>query len=200
MRRTLLLRHGESVFNAHTGAEELSEEDGDRLSELGREQALAAGEGLLEHGATRLLSSPMRRARETADAIAAATGLEPAVLPYAHELREGESFDDALGRVHRLKAELEGAPAGERWLVVSHGIFIRFFLFDSLLGSEFVAERAAGIWNIGSRNCGLSLFSRDEARDPWGNPVAGWACHFWMERPWDAASGSPRRPERRPGP
>ena len=43
---------------------------------------------------------------------------------------------------------------------------------------------AAGTWNIGSRNCGLSLFSRDEAEDPWGNPVPGWACHYWMERPW----------------
>jgi broad specificity phosphatase PhoE len=187
MSRALLLRHGESASNAHNGAETLSDEDGDRLTGLGLEQADAAGRGLREHGATRLLSSPMRRAGETAAAVAAATGLEPEVLPYVHELESGETFEDALARVRRLKAELESAPAGERWLVVSHGIFIRFFLFDSLLGTEFVAPMAAGTWNIGSRNCGLSLFSHGEARDPWGAAVPGWACHYWMERPWEAA-------------
>ena len=109
----------------------------------------------------------------------------PSALPYVHELQAGETFEDALERVRRLKAELEAAPPDQRWLVVSHGIFIRFFLLDSLLGEEFVAPMAAGTWNIGSRNCGLSLFSRGEARDPWGNVVPGWACHCWMERPWD---------------
>jgi broad specificity phosphatase PhoE len=186
MSRALLLRHGESVGNAHTGAEMLADEEGDRLNEVGLAQAEAAGRGLTEHGATRLLCSPMRRAGETAEAVAAATGLEPEVLPHVHELASGETFEDALARVRRLKAELESARPGERWLVVSHGIFIRFFLFDSLFGAAFVAPMAAGTWNIGSRNCGLSLFSHGEARDPWGSEVPGWACHYWMERPWDS--------------
>jgi broad specificity phosphatase PhoE len=186
MSRVFLLRHGESVSNAHTGAETLSDDAGDRLTPLGLEQANAAGAGLADHGVTRLLSSPMRRARETAEGLSAALGLEPSVFPYVHELESGESFDEALARVRRLKAELELAPPDQRWLIVSHGIFIRFFLFDSLLGEAFAAPLAAGTWNIGSRNCGLSLFSHREARDPWGNAVPGWACHFWMERPWDA--------------
>jgi len=185
MSQVLLLRHGESVGNAHTGAETLSDEQSDRLTETGLAHAHAAGKGLAEHGATRLLTSPMRRARETADALAAATGLEPSTLPYVQELQADEPFEGALDRVRRLKAELEAAPADERWLIVSHGIFIRFFLFDSLLGENFVAPLAAGTWNIGSRNCGLSLFSHGEAFDPWGNAVPGWACHYWMERPWD---------------
>ena len=45
---------------------------------------------------------------------------------------------DHSAEIGRLKAELESAPADERWLVVSHGLFIRFFLFDSLLGERFV--------------------------------------------------------------
>ena len=185
MSRALLLRHGESVGNAHTGSEVLDEAESDRLTEVGLAQAAAAGPGIAEEGATRLLSSPMRRARETAAALAPALGLEPSVLPYVGELERGESFEDALGRVRRLKAELEAAGPADRPLIVSHGIFIRFFLFDSLFGEGFVAPMAAGTWNIGSRNCGLSLFSHGEARDPWDNPVPGWACHFWMERPWE---------------
>lgn len=185
MSQALLLRHGESVGNAHSGAEILDNAESDRLNETGLEQARAAGAGLHGHGATRLLSSSMRRARETAEIVGVAAGLEPSVLPFVQELGEGESFDEALARVRRLKAELEAAPPDETWLVVSHGIFIRFFLFDSLLGEQFVAPMAAGTWNIGSRNCGLSLFSHGEAQDPWGNAISGWACHYWMERPWE---------------
>ena len=31
---------------------------------------------------------------------------------------------------------------------------------------------AAGIWNLGSHNCGLSIFAHGEARDPGGTEVA----------------------------
>jgi broad specificity phosphatase PhoE len=39
MSRVLLLRHGESVGNAHTGGETLSDDEGDRLTENGLAQA-----------------------------------------------------------------------------------------------------------------------------------------------------------------
>ncbi len=185
MSRALLLRHGESAHNAHTGGEALADEAGDQLTERGREQAEAAGLGLAEHGVTRLLTSPMRRATETADALGTALGLEPAILPYVHELTSGESFEDLVARVRRLKAALEAAEPGELPLVVGHGIFIRFFLLDSVLGDEFAPPMAAGIWNLGSHNCGLSLFARGETRDPGGTEVPGWTCLSWMQRPWD---------------
>ena len=66
MSRALFLRHGESAHNAHTGSEALADEEGDRLTERGREQARAAAAALAEHGVTRLLSSPQQRAQETA--------------------------------------------------------------------------------------------------------------------------------------
>jgi hypothetical protein len=81
--------------------------------------------------------------------------------------------------------ELEALPAGELPLLVGHGIFIRFFLLDSVLGDEFAPPMAAGIWNLGSYNCGLSLFSHGEARDPGGADVPGWTCLSWMQQPWD---------------
>lgn len=185
MSRALLLRHGESAHNAHTGKEALGDAEGDRLTERGREQAAAAALGLSGQGITRLLSSPMRRARETAAAVGSGLDLEPAVLPYTHELSAGESFEQLVARVRRLKAALEALPAAELPLLVGHGIFIRFFLLDSVLGDEFTPPMAAGIWNLGSCNCGLSAFSHGEARDPGGSEVPGWTCLSWMQRPWD---------------
>lgn len=182
--RALFLRHGESAHNAHSGAEPLPDQEGDRLTELGLEQARAAGVGLRDRGVTRLLTSPMRRARETAEAVGVGLGLEPAELGYAHELHAGETFEEAVARVRRLKAELEAGTAGAVPLLVTHGIFTRFFLLDSVLGDRFEPEMAAGLWNLGSHNCGLSVFAHGESRDPLGQPIPGWTCLTWMERPW----------------
>ncbi len=182
--RALLLRHGESVHNAARSGEPAAHSEGDRLTELGIEQAHAAGAGLREHGVTRLLTSPLRRARETAAAVAEPLGLEPEVLDYGGELTSGESFEQAIERVRRLKAELESGADGGLPLLVTHGIFTRFFLLDSVLGERFEASMAAGIWNLGSHNCGLSTFAYGESRDPVGSPIPGWTCLTWMERPW----------------
>jgi broad specificity phosphatase PhoE len=197
MSRALLLRHGESVHNAHSGAEALADEQGDRLTERGRAQAEAAAAGLAGSGITRLWTSPMRRAGETAAAIGAALGLEPVRLDHVRELSSGERFEELVARVRRLKADLEGLPAGEVPLLVGHGIFIRFFLLDAILGDEFRAPMAAGIWNLGSRNCGLSVFARGETHDPGGTEVQGWTCLSWMQRPWDPPGpGAGPRPAR----
>jgi broad specificity phosphatase PhoE len=183
--RALFLRHGESVHNAARSGEPAPHSDGDRLTEKGLEQAHAAGAALRDHGVTRLLSSPLRRARETAQAVGEALGLEPEETDYAGELTSGETFEQALARVRRLKAELESGAEGELPLLVTHGIFTRFFLLDSVLGASFEAPMAAGIWNLGSHNCGLSVFSHGESRDPLGQIIPGWTCLTWMERPWN---------------
>jgi broad specificity phosphatase PhoE len=185
MSRALLLRHGESAHNAHTGKEALGDAEGDRLTARGRAQAEAAAQGLAGAGVTRLLASPMRRAAETAAAVGGALELEVETLPYIRELGPGESFEELVARVRRLKAELEALPAAELPLLVGHGIFIRFFLLDAVLGDEFRPPLAAGIWNLGSCNCGLSSFSHGEVRDPGGSEVPGWTCLSWMQRPWD---------------
>jgi broad specificity phosphatase PhoE len=219
MTQALLLRHGESVSNADPEAIALPEEIGDRLSGRGRQQARAAADGLKGMGITRLLSSPMRRAQETAEPLSEALELPVAVLPYVHELREGpgygelnpeqqklrrwsarmaahadhpnhrgdgaESFSDVRDRVRRLKAELERQPSGERTLIVTHGIFSRFFFFDSLLGEEFGPLQVPRLWNLRTRNCGLSVFERGERWHPADVETPGWTCVMWMARPWD---------------
>lgn len=182
--RALLLRHGESVHNAARSGEPAPHSEGDRLTEKGIEQAHAAGAGLWDLGVTRLLSSPLRRARETAQAVGEALGLEAEEIDYIQELTSTESFEQAIARVRQLKAELESGADGELPLLVTHGIFARFFLLDSVLGDSFEAPMAAGIWNLGSHNCGLSVFAHGESRDPTGAPIPGWTCLTWMERPW----------------
>lgn len=182
--RALLLRHGESVHNADRSGEPAAHSESDKLTEKGVEQAYAAGAGLRELGVTRLLSSPLRRARETAAAVGEALGLDAEEIDYTGELTSGETFEQAVARVRRLKAELESGADGELPLLVTHGIFTRFFLLDSVLGDAFEAPMAAGLWNLGSHNCGLSVFAHGESRDPIGNPIAGWTCLTWMERPW----------------
>jgi broad specificity phosphatase PhoE len=187
-RRALFLRHGESAHNAHTGSEELAAQDGDLLTELGQAQARAAGRGIaaLELGVNRLLTSPMRRARETAAALAGPLGLEPEVVPYAHEMGgAGETFGQALGRVRRLRTELEGRPAEELPLLVTHGIFARFFLLDALLGERFEESLVERMWQLASANCALTTFASGVSRYPDGSTVPGWTCLSWMERPWD---------------
>jgi broad specificity phosphatase PhoE len=182
--RALLLRHGESVHNANRSGEPAAHSDGDRLTEKGVEQAHAAGAGLRDLGVTKLLCSPLRRAQETARAVGDALGLDPEEIDYAGELTSAETFEQAVERVRRLKAELESGADGELPLLVTHGIFTRVFLLDSVLGERFEASMAAGIWNLGSHNCGLSVFAHGESRDPLGQPIPGWTCLTWMERPW----------------
>jgi probable phosphoglycerate mutase len=76
-----LVRHGEA-------AARWNESDDPGLSELGRQQAVDAARHLVGQipPDSRLLSSPMQRARETAAPLAAALGAEPAIVEPFREI------------------------------------------------------------------------------------------------------------------
>ena len=196
----------------------LPEAEGDRLTDRGHEQAAAAARWLAQGEFDRLISSPMRRARQTAAAIAEATGMEVEIDDGIHELREsdeylelppeeqklrrwsvwmaehgddpdwapegGESFNTVLGRVTAFKERLAALPADETVLVVSHGIFTRFFLFHSLLEERFGAADVHRLWHLRTVNCGLSEFDPGERRNSFDPDLTGWTCSSWMKRPW----------------
>jgi broad specificity phosphatase PhoE len=217
--RLLLLRHGESVSNAHPRAAALPEDEGDRLTPKGREQAAAAARWLERLEIDALVSSAMGRARETAEIIAERTGLEVEIDEEIYELREpgefyglppeeqklrrwsvwmaehghdpdwappdGESFNTVLGRVRGFKARLEQRPVGETVLAVSHGIFARFFLIDTLLPDRFEATEVERLWHMRTVNCGLSAFEPWRPRHPADPDLEGWTCLSWMCRPWE---------------
>jgi broad specificity phosphatase PhoE len=219
--RVYFLRHAESVSNADLGVVALPPERGDRLSDRGREQARLAAAHLGDLGVSRVFSSPLNRARETAQPAGEELGLAVETLDSITELREsegygelsaeeqklhrwsvwmaehghdpdysyrgGESFNDLLGRVRGAKGALEALAEedGGTLLAVSHGIFLRFFLLDCLLGDGFQASHVPRLWQLRTVNCGLSLFecvTDDEEKDPSPDP---WRCLTWMARPWD---------------
>jgi broad specificity phosphatase PhoE len=215
--RLIFVRHGESESNAAADRVALPEERGDRLTDLGREQARAAAEDLAGAGAGRLFSSRMRRATETAAVIAKRTGLEVEISPLIHELREfdgyteldaerqrelrwstrmaahaddpdhgpdgADSFNDLLARVRGFKAELEGLGDDAVVIAVSHGIFLRFFLLDTLLGDRFAPAHVDRLWHLRTRNGGISVFTRGERGKPIDPLPDGWLCLSWMAPP-----------------
>jgi broad specificity phosphatase PhoE len=97
------VRHGESASNAAPGGMALPLEQGDRLTERGFEQARAVAERLGDAGATRILASPLRRARETAEVIAERLDVEITEVEELRELRESEGFGDLSLEDQRLR-------------------------------------------------------------------------------------------------
>ena len=67
------------IIVRHAKADPGEPDDARVLTESGREAARMLGELLAERGPDAVVSSPLLRARETAEAIAAAAGLEAAV-------------------------------------------------------------------------------------------------------------------------
>lgn len=99
-----LIRHGDAL----PAAEDIiaGDYDAQSLSALGRQQALAVAERLREAHLAAVYSSPIGRARETAEAIAAAQTLEVAIEPDLREVglgRVGPELDDDLPPEEILK-------------------------------------------------------------------------------------------------
>jgi broad specificity phosphatase PhoE len=115
-----LVRHGESAANADPG---VRRSDDPPLTPRGHEQAARAAAALARAGLDAVFSSPLRRARQTADAIASATGLVPAVLAGFAEVGmgmltdpespEGRAERDAIFSAWLAGDFRRGFPGGE---------------------------------------------------------------------------------------
>ena len=93
---TLLLRHGQTVLSV----EKRFSGTGDQpLTEVGRAQAAAAAARLAGSGATAVVASPVRRARETAELVAAALGVEAAFEVGLRETDFGDWEGHTFGEV-----------------------------------------------------------------------------------------------------
>jgi probable phosphoglycerate mutase len=117
--RLLLVRHGETAWNA---VGRLQGHSDIPLNDNGRAQAKALAAKLAVHGITRVWSSDLARARETASIVAAHLGLaEPAVEADLRERRfgifEGLTRDEILARYPRewraYQARTETPEGGE---------------------------------------------------------------------------------------
>ena len=98
-----------------------------------------------------------------------------------------ESFNQVVGRVRRFKQLLEGGDPEGTVAAVTHGIFSRFFFFDSLLGERFGAADVKRLWQLRTANGALSRFEHGERHHAADPKIEDWVCVSWMERPSDPA-------------
>jgi broad specificity phosphatase PhoE len=103
IRRLVMLRHGQTAFNL--GSRMQGQLDTE-LTELGRAQAVAAGEALAKHQPLLIVSSDLRRAYDTAVALQERTGLGVRADDRLRETHLG----DWQGKTHtEIDAEAPGA-------------------------------------------------------------------------------------------
>lgn len=170
-------RHGETVWNVENkicGVTDIA------LTNRGREQARALGRQLAagEQGITRILCSPLVRAKETAEIIAAETGLPLTVderlreqafgryegtarngpafalakLHFADRFGGGESMLQLAARVYNLLDELATQEDGPVLLVAHNGIsrVVQSYFYE-MTNEEFAL--------FGIKNCELVKYT-----------------------------------------
>ncbi len=120
-KRILLVRHGESVWNAEGRWQGAANPP---LSDAGRAQARALAEAVRDAGIDSVVTSDLDRARETAQIVATALGLpEPSVDEGWRERDVGEISGHTRAEIEEKwpgllerwrRGELESMPGGER--------------------------------------------------------------------------------------
>ena len=173
VRTVFLLRHGQHAPDAPDNL-------GGGLTALGRRQAKRVSRRLAEQGIGRLVASDMRRARETAEILAAAVpslALEidpdlrecvPSVPPgqqvfYPEGVRQGKcaACRERLDRAYDRHFE---APAAGNTVLVAHGNAIRYLLCR-------VLDLPTDAWaKFDINNCGLC---RVDVKTMLGTQVTG---------------------------
>ncbi len=151
----LMIRHGETASNY----ERIVQTPETPLNERGLRQARLLAERLVESGPrpTRLIASPLTRARMTAEALARGTGLEIEEQP----LLEERNFGGFRGRSYAeigldIMAEGVEPPDGESWRVF-HRRVDRVWQW---IAEEVLAEAARG--HVAMVTHGLVCFSLAE--------------------------------------
>ncbi|MFT3715672.1 MAG: histidine phosphatase family protein [Gordonia sp. (in: high G+C Gram-positive bacteria)] len=103
VRRLILLRHGQTEYNKNRRMQGQLDTD---LTAEGVEQAKAAAQSLATRSPLLIRSSDLRRARDTAEELAAVTGLDVSTDPRLRETHSG----DWQGKTHLdVDAEMPGA-------------------------------------------------------------------------------------------
>ena len=107
VRRVLLLRHGQTSWNAQDRFQGQTDVD---LDEVGRVQATRAARLLARLHPDRLVSSDLRRARDTAGPLAELTG-----LPLAVDARLRETYAGSWQGMTAAEIDAAHGPKREAW-------------------------------------------------------------------------------------
>lgn len=100
--RVVLLRHGVTDWNDDGRFQGQADVP---LNDVGRQQARAAGQQLAGWGITRIISSDLSRAAETARLVAAACGLEVVTDPRLQEVNVGSWAGLSVAEAARLEPD-----------------------------------------------------------------------------------------------
>lgn len=183
IRTVILMRHGETDWNRQRrvmGTLDIP------LNDTGREQCARAAAVLAEFGVTRVVTSPLERAADSASRIAARLGVEVCEDPDLEEVRfghwQGLSYEEIVSHEDyrafaadptrnptpggetivqvqgRGLAAVGRAAPGERVVFVSHGDIIRAIL------SHYLAVPLDEFRRIRVDNCGLSAITSRRGR------------------------------------
>lgn len=124
-----LVRHGQTDANAHQPPILQGKGADYSLNDVGRQQASAAGQGLSTRPVRAVYASPLLRAQQTAEAVAAAHGLAIQTIERLHEVDVGEweglSWDDVVARHPKTYAKVisyggdRPYPSGESYVDVA---------------------------------------------------------------------------------
>lgn len=135
--RLYLVRHG----RAAAGWEDVDP----GLDALGQEQAAAAADRLAPLGPLELWTSPLRRCRETAAALAARWSVEPTVVPEVAELPSPDGIE-VRARVEWLRIAMRGSwsDLDERYRSYRDEVVaaIARASTDTVIASHFIAINA----------------------------------------------------------
>ncbi len=141
----VLVRHGETDWNRENrfqGHADIA------LNDLGREQARALADELRGDSFAAVYTSPLRRARETAEIAVAGTGLEP--IPHAALM---EVDVGSWSGLTRTEVEARFPDGYGRWLEHGHG-------WDDGETYDELGERVvAGLLDIGVRHSDVAVLA-----------------------------------------
>ena len=138
---------------------------GPPLSDVGREDANAAGLYLSQCGLQVLYASPLDRTQETANAIAGKAGQRVITEEDLAEHRSDETFDSVMARSRNILARVETEPV-EVAGFVTHGSSIKAFLQilsdEKLKLTDYVFDfgnhsPCAGVWRAERRDGAWTL-------------------------------------------
>ena len=93
-----------------------------------------------------------------------------------------ESFDDIVGRVHRVQERLAERASEQRVLAVSHHGFLHFFLGVTLFGDDFSPKHVRPLYQAGHANTGITIFERRTRRVMDGIDFPGWVLTTWNDQ------------------
>jgi probable phosphoglycerate mutase len=162
----LLIRHGLPVLTINRDGTPADPP----LSEIGHRQAQLLSDWLKEERIDRIYSSPMRRARETADPLARRTGLE---IEIESRVSEFDAESDEYIPLEDLKR-----TAPERWREFVAGGYASQVDFEA-----FVKTVNAGLQNMIDQNPGrrIAVFCHGGVINSWATHVLGIAPKLFLD-------------------